>query len=299
MLSFLPWPILLIINSILLAINTIVLSIPLLIVSIFKLILPFKFIIKAINNFNYWIYRIWVFNNTLTFKLTNKITWHIQGDNPSKIKGSCIIISNHISWADIIILLQIYQGKIPLTKFFLKQNLIYIPFLGQVCWSIGMPFMKRYSRAQLLKNPKLLNKDIATTKKACHSLIYSPSALVSFAEGTRYTKEKAKTQNSRFKHLLTPKPAALAIALGEVGDKMDCILDTTLQYPQNKRNAFIDLLCGRLHEVYANIEVIKITSDLIGDYQKDKEFKQRFTQWLRDLWLKKDEKIDNFLKNKN
>lgn len=82
-----------------------------------------------------------------------------------------MIISNHLSWADILFIGCIYKGNVPVTKFFMKQNLIYIPFVGLACYALGMPFLKRYSKSQLIKNPKLRKKDIDSTKKPVTDLL--------------------------------------------------------------------------------------------------------------------------------
>lgn len=295
MLNFLPWPILFLINSIIILCNVMITAIPIAVIAVFKLLLPFNFVKIIISKLNYFFYRVFVEINAFALFLTNKIKFDVQGNDLIKIKKSCIIISNHLSWADIIILLHVYRGKIPITKFFLKQSLVFIPIVGLACLGLGMPFLKRYSKAQMIKNPKLKYKDIQTTKKACKSLTTEPSALINFVEGTRYTKQKALRNKSPYKHLMLPKTPSLGVALSEVGHDIECILNTTLCYKSNKHSPFIDMLKGRLKDVYARVEVIDVDDSLIGDYLNDKEFKQRFAAWIRDLWAKKDEQLDNYL----
>lgn len=297
MFSFLPAPILLVLNLLGIAFITLVLALPMLVLVLIRFILP-KQVAKVIDKINQGIFRIWCEFIAGLIHLTNKVEWHIPKEIPT-IKGSCILICNHISWTDIVILLYIFRGKIPITKFFLKKSLIYIPIIGLVCYALGMPFLNRYSRQQLLKNPKLLQKDIQSTKKACQLLLETPSTLVNFLEGTRYTKEKAKLQNSPYKNLMPPKVASLGVSLGLIGRKVDCILNTTLLYPDNTGNIFIQMLQGRLHTIIATVERIEITDDLIGDYLKDKKYKADFTNKMKDLWSQKDQHITNLLDNLN
>lgn len=287
MLAFLPAPILFIINLLELTIVTVVAAIPMLIIALFKW-LPSRGIHNLINAINQTSFRIWIANNAFLMRLTNRIDWDIQGDI-TKITGSCIIISNHLSWTDIVMLGHIYKGKIPITKFFLKHSLIYIPIIGLVCYAIGMPFLRRYSREQLLRNPKLKSKDLNTTRKACLSLLEQPSSLINFVEGTRYTKEKAQAQKSPYRNLMPPKAASLAVALGLIGRDIDCLYNTTILYPHTKGNVFLALLCGRLKKVVARVEKIELNDDWVGDYLNDKQFKHRFTLNLRQLWQRKDE----------
>lgn len=295
MLNFLPWPLLLLINCIIITINVLFNAIPIILLAIVKLILPFKAVTIIIEKCNYLFFRIFIEVNSFAINLTNKVKWDIKGNNFKPVKKSCIIISNHLSWADIIILCHIYKGKIPTTKFFLKHSLIYIPFVGLACLGLGMPFLRRYSKAQLIKNPKLKNKDIQTTKKACKNLVFAPSTLVNFVEGTRYTKTKAKLAKSPYQHLMLPKAPSLAIALGQIGKNIDVIFNTTLCYKHNSKNTFIDMLKGKLTDVYARVEQIPITDNLIGDYLQDKNFKHNFSLWIRDIWAKKDLELDNYL----
>ena len=299
MLSFLPAPLLFVINFTLISVVTAILAIPVFVLAFVRLILPFGPVLSFVDRINQAVFYLWISNNAFLMWLTNRIKWDIQGADIEKIKGSCFIISNHVTWTDIVMLGQIYRGKIPITKFFLKHSLIYIPILGQACYSLGMPFLRRYSRNELLKNPKLKTKDIDATRKACQNLLQHPSTLVNFVEGTRFTPEKAKAQQSQYRHLMPPKAASLAIALGLIGPHIDCLLNTTLVYPgEHKGSIFMEMLCGRLKHVIARVEVMDketINAHMVGDYLQDKQFKHTFTMYLRQLWQRKDDLIESLL----
>lgn len=295
MLSFLPSPLLLIINLTVVSINSIIAATPIMLLAIVRLLLPFSFVQKTVDFLNLYLFKLWVAVNAVLFPLTNKLKIDREGIEIDDIKGSCLIFSNHLSWADIIMICHIYRGKIPVTKFFLKQSLIFIPFIGLACLGLGMPFLRRYSKAELLKNPKLATKDIETTKKACRSLVHTRSTLVNFCEGTRYTKDKALKAKSRYKHLMPPKAASIAVALGEIGYDLDCVYNTTLYYPENEGHAFIDLLKGRLTRVYVHIEKLKVDETLVGDYINDKKFKFDFSNALKQIWQEKDDRLDDYL----
>lgn len=299
MLSFLPAPLLFLLNFTLISVVTVVLAIPVFTLALVRLLLPFKVVLALVDKVNQAVFYLWVSNNSFLMWLTNRIKWDIQGADIKKIQGSCFIISNHVTWTDIVMLGHIYRGKIPITKFFLKHSLIYIPILGQACYSLGMPFLRRYSRNELLKNPQLKMKDINATRKACLNLLEHPSSLVNFVEGTRYTPQKAAAQKSPYRHLMPPKAASLAIALGLIGEHIDCMLNTTLIYPgKHEGSIFMQMLCGRLKHVIARVEVIDketIAKHMVGDYLYDKQFKHAFTMYLRDMWQRKDEQIEALL----
>ena len=298
MLAFLPSPFLLVLNCILIPLNCILIATPIMLLGLIRLLLPFKGIIAFVERCNYHLYKAWCSINAMILRVTNNIRWDISGDQIPKIQNSCVVISNHLSWADIIVLCCIYRGYIPTTKFFMKHSLIYIPFVGLACYALGMPFLRRYSREKLLKNPKLRTADINSTKKACRRLTEHPSSLINFVEGTRYTPVKAKIARSAYRHLMPPKAASVAIALGEIGKDINYVFNTTLIYPQNAypSKPVIDLMKGRLKEVKAHVEVIPVTADITGDYLGDKEYKHAFTLRLRKIWQDKDEYIDQCLK---
>ena len=300
MLSFLPSPLIFIINMTMISIASCLLALPLIFLALIRLILPFKVVLDTVDALNQLVFRGFCVHNNLLMRITTKVKWDIQGVENVKVNGSCIIISNHLSWTDIVMICHIYRGRIPITKFFLKQSLIFIPIIGQACYAIGMPFLRRYTRAQILKNPKLKTKDLDSTRKACQSLLVYPSSLVNFVEGTRFTKAKARSCKSPYQNLMPPKAASLAVALGMIGKNIDCLLNTTILYPDHngQGSIFYALLCGRLDRVIARVEVIDkefIEQKLVGDYIGDKQFKRSFTNELRSIWQKKDEQIANLL----
>jgi hypothetical protein len=49
-------------------------------------------------------------------------------------KNWYLLISNHHSWADIVVLCVLFRKHIPMNKYFLKQQLAWVPLLG---WPAG------------------------------------------------------------------------------------------------------------------------------------------------------------------
>ncbi len=292
MLSFLPGPLLFVINSLLIAINVILIATPIMLLGIIKFILPLQFIQYFVDTCSFYLYKLWVINNRLLMSLTNDIKWHISGDKIPTTRRSCIVLSNHISWLDILFIGTVYGGQIPITKFFMKHSLIYIPFVGLACYALGMPFLRRYPKEKLLKKPELRTKDIETTKKVCKNLVKFPTSLINFCEGSRYTPEKAKAARSPYKHLLPPKAASLGVALSEIVNEVEYIFNTTFYYPENSNGAFMDMMFGKIKNVYVHIEILEKTDRLVGNYLEDKTFKHDFTMYLRELWEKKDKVLD-------
>ncbi|MBQ9275868.1 MAG: 1-acyl-sn-glycerol-3-phosphate acyltransferase [Succinivibrio sp.] len=296
MLAFLPSPLLLLINLILVPLNSVLCALPILILGLLRP-LRLRKLNTLIDKVNYFFYRIWVWGNTCTLALTNRIDWRLSGDELPALNGkSCVVMSNHLSWADIIVIGNLYRGRIPITKFFMKHSLIYIPVIGLACYALGMPFLRRYTKEQMLKDPSLKTRDLETTNRACRSLVNSPSSLINFVEGTRYTQQKAAAARSPYRHLMPPKCASLAVALGNIGKDIDYLFNTTIIYPENHGHIFADMFRGRLKVIYADIRVIKVTPEISGDYLNDKVYKHSFTMQVRKWWEEKDAWIDETLR---
>lgn len=202
-----------------------------------------------------------------------------------------MVIANHQSWVDIVILQRVLNRKIPFLKFFLKKELIFVPFLGLAWWALDFPFMRRYSTAQLRKNPKLRGKDIEITRKACAKFKSKPVSVMNFVEGTRFKADKHRQQNSQFKHLLKPKAGGLAFALSAMGEHIHKLVDVSIYYPE-KVPSYWDYISGQVKEVHVHINVSEIPAAMRGDYMKDREFKIAFQEQLNQLWLKKDQTLE-------
>jgi 1-acyl-sn-glycerol-3-phosphate acyltransferase len=189
------------------------------------------------------------------------------------------------------VLSQFALQRIPEPKFFLKEELKWVPFIGSASWALDMPFMKRYSQAQVAKNPTLKGKDIETTRKSCEKFKDTPTTIINFVEGSRFTKEKHKQKQSPFRFLLPPKAGGIAFTLASMGQQFHSVLDVTLIYPDNPGHVALDMLCGRLKRVVVLVEILPVDHEIIGDYFNDEAFRVRFQNWLNQRWLKKDQAI--------
>ena len=230
----------------------------------------------------------WLYGNHLTLRLFTRAEVHVTGEIGEDESASQIIVSNHISWLDTLVIGEITRNRLPVPKFFLKHSLLYVPFVGIACWGLGMPFMRRHPPAYLLRHPELRNRDIETTRKICETFRDIPTTFVNFPEGTRFTEEKREKGGAPYRNLLTPKPGSLALAIGSL-NTFSRIISVTLYYPDNKESPFKDMLFGRLGRIYISLREIPITDDLKGDYTGDKQFKHSFQIRLRESWQEKDE----------
>ncbi len=230
----------------------------------------------------------WVWGNGTFMRLTRRLDYDVRGADQLDQQGWFLIACNHQAWADIPILQEVFLRRIPFIKFFLKQELIWVPVLGLAWWALDFPFMKRYSRKFLEAHPELRGKDLETTRKACERFRYNPVTVLNFLEGTRFTPHKHSRQNSPYQHLLKPKAGGIAFTIGAMGEKFTSMLDVTIFYPGGAPN-FWRYMCGDLDRVVVVVREKPIPERFLkGDYMGDDAFRREFQQWIDSLWREKD-----------
>ena len=286
--SFLPAPLRGVLASLLLALNTIACCTPLFIVSLFKLCLPFPAAQRVTGELMRHIHEAWISSNKGWMQLLGNTRWQVNGLQQLDYQHSYLITSNHQSWVDILVLQYVLNRRIRPLKFFLKQELIWVPVIGLAWWALGFPFMKRYSKAYLARHPEKKGKDLQTTRRSCARFRGKPTAIFNFAEGTRFTPAKHAEQASPFRYLLKPKAGGIAFVLDAMGEQLQSLVNVTIHYPGGGPG-FWDLLCGKVGEVVVNIEELAIPAAFIGkSYDQDDAYRLQFQQWVNTLWEDKD-----------
>lgn len=282
----------LILSALLVLLNTAIVSIILAILALFKIVLPIpasQRFFSRLANTTMW---VWATINKFLLSVFNKVDWQISGYEKLNKRSWYLLISNHISWTDIVILSCLFKDTMPMTKFFVKKELLYVPFVGLACWALDMPFMRRYSHKYLVKHPEKRKADLESTRKACQKFKMVPTTIVNYVEGSRVTPEKQKATNSPYKHLLRPKTGGIAYSLAAMGEQFDYIVDVTLAYPKNREQPFKDLLMGKMKQVVVDINLIEVDEQVKGDYFNDSTFKRQFQQWLTNVWEEKDKRLE-------
>jgi 1-acyl-sn-glycerol-3-phosphate acyltransferase len=296
MLNFLPGPLL---AALILAQTisiTIIIAVPLYTVALLKLAIPVDWWRRLCTRGLDELGALWMGYNNFDFRLTQKIKWDVSGLEGLENSGWYLVVSNHRTWVDIFVLQYIFNLRIPMLKFFIKKELIWMPILGLAWWALDFPFMQRYSDEFIKKNPHLKGKDLEATKKACEKFKKTPVSVMNFVEGTRFNTEKRDKQGSPFKHLLRPKAGGTAFVINSMGEQMTRMLDVTIVYPEGK-TSFYALLSGQIREIRIKIEHVRLGNDLRGDYFNDEEYRRRFQEWVNKLWEKKDRTMAELLKD--
>ncbi len=295
MLSSLPPAVRGVIAATLLAANTLFWCSLLFSFAVIKLVLPFKPVRSRVDRILNAVATGWVACNSGWMRLTQRTQWDVAGLEQLEYRGWYMVNCNHQSWVDILVLQHLLNRRIPMLKFFLKRQLIYVPVMGLAWWALDFPFMRRHSDAYLRAHPEKRFQDLDATRAACRKFALVPTSVMNFAEGTRFTRAKHRAQHSPYRHLLKPKAGALALALGALGDKFSSFLDLTIVYPAGAPT-FWQFLCGNVPTISVRARSLPIPAEFCtGDYQADLRFRKTVQRWLQALWQEKDGQIEALL----
>ena len=291
-LGFLPAPLRGTISLLLLAANTATCVLALFPLAVAKFALPVDAVRKRLDPLLNAIARAWISFNGAWIALAGNVRWVVSGVEGLSRKRWYLVEANHQSWVDIFVLQKALAGRIPMLKFFLKQELIWVPLIGPAWWALDFPFMRRHSEEFLRRHPERRGDDIAAIRRACAKFALIPTSVMNFLEGTRFTEEKRDADGSPYRHLLRPKAGGIALALGAMGERFHSLLDVTLFYPGGVPT-FFQFLSGRLREVVVRVRELPIPGDLLhGDYSLDPDYRARVQQWVQELWAGKDRELE-------
>ncbi|MCG3859274.1 acyltransferase [Psychrobacter sp. Ps2] len=271
-------------------------SIPLWLMGVGKVITGASIADKAIIKIaTHWISS----NSALIDNMLPRKDWRINLPDDIHTDGKYLLVSNHQSWVDTSIVQYIGEKRLPLTRFFTKFELIYIPIVGQAFYFLDFPMMRRHSKEAIAKNPALKGKDIEEAKRACALLKDKPFTLLNYLEGTRFTKAKQAQQKSPYTHLLKPRAGGLSLAISALGEDIDGILDMTIVYPDGVPS-YGDLWKGNIKRLGVDLRYIDIPDALFesikqGGYENDEDTKAQMFDWVEQVWRQKDERISTML----
>jgi 1-acyl-sn-glycerol-3-phosphate acyltransferase len=172
-------------------------------------------------------------------------------------------------------------------RFFLKQELIWFPILGQACWALEFPFMKRYTPEYLQQHPEKRGEDLATTRRACQRYRHVPVAIANFVEGTRFTADKRDDQDSPYRHLLRPRVGGISYVLASLGDQLDAVIDVTIGYPREPTMwAFVT---GKVERISVRARRLDVPAEfLTAAITEPGPARDRFRSWMEQRWQEKD-----------
>lgn len=268
--------------------------VPILPIALLKLAFPIPRWQALCNRWVDWIASLWMDANDLQQSLVLPTKLDVEGLADLRQDEWYMMVANHQSWVDIVVLMRVFNHRIPYLKFFIKKSLIWVPLLGLAWWALEYPFMRRYTKAELARNPELKGKDIEETRKACEKFRHNPVTIVNFVEGTRFTDAKHAQQQSTYSNLLMPKAGGLAFTLAAMNGQLHSLLDVTIYYPDG-RPSYWEYACGKVKAINIHVRQMPIPANMIGDYNNDAVFREGFQHWVNQIWREKEQQLQSMV----
>ena len=266
------------------SITTLLVCVPLYVLGVMRLLIPSR-------QFRRWlaypmdvVIDVWVsvFRRLIrTFRLID-----IKVAMPPELRDRSrwqVIVSNHQSWVDIIVLQTSFRDVAPVLKFFTKRELIWVPFVGLAMWFLGFPYVYRAqsSSKEVLAARREVNQVVL--KRESSRFLDKPVAVINFVEGTRFTVAKRDARGSSFEHLLQPRRGGLQQTLTALDDRVETVLNVTILYNEGVPG-FWDLLSGQAKSV--SLQVSEITKPPMDP--------DRLSDWLNVIWAEKDRVLASY-----
>ena len=278
-----------ILAMLLIALNTIAVCIPLFLAALIRLVVP----ISVKSTITRWMDLVIVewtgFNRVLIRALgITKVETTWNADEQLSSARWYMVVSNHQSWTDILVLQTTLFGVVPPLRFFTKQQLIWIPLLGVAMWLLGFPYVRRATPEAIAKNPALKHADRESVRAACLRFKNHPTCVLNFLEGTRFTPEKKARQDNAYTHLLSPRIGGLAYVIDGLQPELDGLIDVTIGYP-NGAPDFWSFLCGRCEQVVVTVDYHPIAKQVVEDLGQ--ESRASLVAWVDALWHAKDNRL--------
>ncbi|CAK4033432.1 related to 1-acyl-sn-glycerol-3-phosphate acyltransferase delta [Lecanosticta acicola] len=218
---------------------------------------------------------------------------------------SAIVIANHVEWTDFYLIQEaaIRCGMLGRCRWFAKQQLKWIPFLGWGLWAMGMPLVSRKWTVDQREMDRVF-QGVLQRKW--------PMWLVSYSEATRYTPSKraeaekwgAENNKSVAQHLLYPRSKGFIACVQKLrgAPHVKAVYDMTIAYAkggttfQSPPSFWQSLMRPRLDRdwtFYIHVER--------HDLQKLPREDVQLAGWLEERWLEKGERLErlNMLLAKN
>lgn len=230
----------------------------------------------------------WVANNNRIFDRMLPTRWEVTGI-PADVRpdGHYLLISNHRSWVDIIVLFRVFHRRMAFIRFFMKRELIWFPIVGQGCWALEFPFMNRHTAEYLAQHPEKRGEDLAITRRACQRYRHVPVAIANFVEGTRFSLKKRDENDSPYRHLLRPRVGGISYVLASLGDQLDAVFDVTLMY--SSEPTFWRFVAGKVDTIRVHVRRPEVPREFFtAAITEPGVARERFRGWMDQLWREKD-----------
>jgi 1-acyl-sn-glycerol-3-phosphate acyltransferase len=270
---------------------TLVLIVPMMIAALVKLLVPVEAVRTACRQIVVWIAERWLDVLVGLFRKLLDTRIDVTGELEFDRSCSYVLICNHQSWVDVPALLTVFHGRVPFWRFFLKRGLIWMPLLGLAFWALEYPFVRFPSRETLERFPERRGENLRTARRAIENLAGRATTVVNFPEGAIFSRARQRAQRARYHRLLRPRAGGTALMLAALGDRLDALIDVTLEYPDGPPGLGRFIANG-VERIRVHVRRVPVPAEMTqGDYENDPAFRRRFQDWLNEIWREKDERL--------
>jgi 1-acyl-sn-glycerol-3-phosphate acyltransferase len=269
---------------------------PLLLLALLKLAIPITVIKQGLYKVMIGFYFLAVKIDLFLFQSILGIRFEVDPLDDLQKNKNYLIVSNHQSWSDILVLQSILIDHTPIIKFIVKKEILYLPLVGLICWAYEYPLVHRSSNKTKITENKNLSRDLQVLGDKLVNMGKNPAAIINFAEGSRFTEARRQKYKSPHEHLLKSRTGGLYFILNTFGQKIDYLLDFTLVYDVSEP-IFFKFLGRRCRSVKVRVNKFsmpELLQSLKGEAD-DLDF-EKVDTWLKSLWAGKDRIIDRIQK---
>lgn len=220
------------------------------------------------------IYRAAVAFDDWWLERVSGVSWKDRGLDLAPDRA-CIVVANHRSWSDVFVLQSALSRRGPVVKFLCKRELAYIPVLGLIFLAFDFPIVRRRA-PKLRTDDERREDDRRRVRDACAVLHESPAAMLSFAEGTRFTPARRRRLESPYRFVLPPRPGGFAEIADALAGLDVPVVDVTIAY--SRPASFWEFLGGAGGEVLVLADQVPLHEVIAAGPRS----------WLADRWRRKD-----------
>jgi 1-acyl-sn-glycerol-3-phosphate acyltransferase len=277
----------------LLSLNTMVLTAAICILALARLLAPTDAVRDRVRKTLAGIAEAWISVNSAVLGMYATTDWDISLPGPLDRHGCYLVNCNHQTWVDIPVLQRCFNRRLPLLRFFLKSQLVWVPLLGLAWWALEFPFMKRASKEQLSRRPGLKGRDLENARKACMKFRNIPVAMMNFPEGTRFSTGKRDAGQAPYVNLLKPRIGGIGQVLYALADELDGLVDVTIVYSRtgdaDSAPTLWQLVSGQVPKITVRADLHPVPARLRGrNFRTDREFRLELESWIDESWRQKD-----------
>lgn len=269
------------------SVTTVLVCIPLYVLGVVRLVIPSQAVKRVLAYPMDTVIDVWV--SVFLWLIRTFRLIEIDVDIPAHLTDRSrwrVIVCNHQSWVDIIILQTSFRNVSPVLKFFTKRELIWVPFIGIAMWFLGFPYVYRAKSGDTVLSDAQKEQNDAVLRREGKRFLDKPVAVINFVEGSRFSETKRVQRGSPYENLLLPRRGGIRRTLLALDDRVQSVLNATIQYP-GTAPGFWQLLTGRTttaslcvrEEPYPGTEEAALTG------------------WLNELWQQKDQALSKAKEN--